>query len=162
MPFTRPAFQAWRNDPSPRRFWFSDSMVTLFCAGASPFSAPARLQTQRLEPDNQRPQRCLRIEARTAFITTGHSLNEIGTTPVERRAERRYQLQVKRDLPRNFMAHLGHGMLGQTGFRFINAPTFIPAYLLMLSGGSNVVVGLLSRLIRLPTMFCTVALSTKI
>lgn len=34
-----------------------------------------------------------------------------------------------------------HGMLGQTGFRFINAPTFIPAYLLMLSGGSNMVVG---------------------
>ena len=33
-------------------------------------------------------------------------------------------------------------MLGQTGFRFINAPTFIPAYLLMLSGGSNMVVGL--------------------
>ena len=32
-------------------------------------------------------------------------------------------------------------MLGQTGFRFINAPTFIPAYLLMLSGGSNLVVG---------------------
>ena len=33
-------------------------------------------------------------------------------------------------------------MLGQTGFRFINAPTFIPAYLLMLSGGSNLLVGL--------------------
>ena len=39
------------------------------------------------------------------------------------------------------MAHLFHGMLGQTGFRFINAPTFIPAYLLMLSGGSNLLVG---------------------
>ena len=35
-----------------------------------------------------------------------------------------------------------HGMLGQTGFRFINAPTFIPAYILMLSGGSNLLVGL--------------------
>jgi MFS family permease len=33
-------------------------------------------------------------------------------------------------------------MFGQTGFRFINAPTFIPAYLLMLSGGSNFTVGL--------------------
>ena len=39
------------------------------------------------------------------------------------------------------MAHLFHGMLGLTGFRLINAPTFIPAYLLMLSGGSNLLVG---------------------
>ena len=59
-----------------------------------------------------------------------------------RQAERRYEIFVKRNLTRNFIAHLAHGMLGQTGFRFINAPTFIPAYLLMLSGGSNLVVGL--------------------
>lgn len=59
-----------------------------------------------------------------------------------RQAERRYEIFVKRNLTRNFVAHLAHGMLGQTGFRFINAPTFIPAYLLMLSGGSNVAVGL--------------------
>jgi MFS family permease len=59
-----------------------------------------------------------------------------------RRAEQRYDIFVHRNLRRNYIAHLVHGMLGQTGFRFINAPTFIPAYLLLLSGGSTVVVGL--------------------
>ena len=57
-------------------------------------------------------------------------------------AERRYEIFVRRNLTRNFSAHLMHGMLGQTGFRFINAPTFIPAYILMLSDGSNLLVGL--------------------
>lgn len=33
-------------------------------------------------------------------------------------------------------------MLGQTGFRLINAPTFMPAYIMMLSGGSNLAVGM--------------------
>ena len=64
------------------------------------------------------------------------------TSRTARHAERRYEIFVQRNLTRNFFAHLLHGMLGQTGFRFINAPTFIPAYLLMLSGGSNLVVGL--------------------
>ena len=59
-----------------------------------------------------------------------------------RHAEQRYQIFVQRNLTRNFFALLVHGMLGQTGFRFINAPTFIPAYILMLSGGSNLMVGL--------------------
>lgn len=64
------------------------------------------------------------------------------TSRTARHAEQRYEIFVQRNLTRNFFAHLLHGMLGQTGFRFINAPTFIPAYLLMLSGGSNLVVGL--------------------
>ncbi len=58
-----------------------------------------------------------------------------------RRAERRYQIEVRRNLTRNFTAHLIHGMLGQTGFRLLNAPTFLPAYVLYLSG-SDVAVGL--------------------
>jgi MFS family permease len=58
-----------------------------------------------------------------------------------RRAERLYQLEVSRNLSRNFVVHLLHGMLGQTGFRLLNAPTFLPAYLLLLSG-SNMAVGL--------------------
>lgn len=33
-------------------------------------------------------------------------------------------------------------MLGQTGFRLVMAPTFIPAYIMMLSGGSHFIVGL--------------------
>ncbi len=59
-----------------------------------------------------------------------------------RHAEQRYEIFVQRNLTRNFFTLLLHGMLGQTGFRFINAPTFIPAYILMLSGGSNFMVGL--------------------
>ncbi|MEP5763306.1 MAG: MFS transporter [Halieaceae bacterium] len=60
----------------------------------------------------------------------------------ESNAERDYQQQVKNDLPRNFAVHLVHGLLGQTGFRLINTPTFVPAYILLLSGGSDFAVGL--------------------
>lgn len=55
-------------------------------------------------------------------------------------AERRYQREIRRNLNRNFAIHLVHGMLGQTGFRLINAPTFLPAYILLLSG-SDIAVG---------------------
>ncbi len=59
-----------------------------------------------------------------------------------RRAERRFEIQVQRNLTRNYLAHLTHGMFGQTGFRLLNAPTFLPAYIMLLSGGSDLVVGL--------------------
>jgi len=62
------------------------------------------------------------------------------------RAERRFQIQVQRNLTRNYLAHLVHGMLSQTGFRLLNAPTFMPAYIMLLSGGSNLAVGLSSAL----------------
>ena len=62
------------------------------------------------------------------------------------RAERRFQIQVQRNLTRNYLAHLAHGMLSQTGFRLLNAPTFMPAYIMLLSGGSNLAVGLSSAL----------------
>ena len=68
------------------------------------------------------------------------------TDRAEQRAERRFQIQVQRNLNRNFMAHLAHGMLSQTGFRLMNAPTFMPAYIMLLSGGSNLAVGLSSAL----------------
>ncbi|MCW5232794.1 MFS transporter [Verminephrobacter eiseniae] len=55
--------------------------------------------------------------------------------------EARYDAQVLRDLPRNFAANLAHGMLGMTGFRLMSAPTFVPAYIYMLSG-SKLAVGL--------------------
>jgi hypothetical protein len=58
-----------------------------------------------------------------------------------RRAERRYQIEIRRNLNRNCIVHLVHGMLGQTGFRLVNAPTFLPAYILLLSG-SDLAVGL--------------------
>ena len=56
-------------------------------------------------------------------------------------AEARYEQFVWDNLPRNFAAHFLHGMLGMTGFRLFNAPTFLPAYLHQLSG-SDFVVGL--------------------
>ncbi len=59
----------------------------------------------------------------------------------EKHGEQRYQIQIRRDLTRNFTIHLGHGMLGQTGFRLLMAPTFLPAYILLLSGGSELMVG---------------------
>jgi len=56
-------------------------------------------------------------------------------------AESRYRAHVDRNLPRNYVAHLLHGLLGQTGFRLVNAPTFLPAYVQLLSG-SEFMVGL--------------------
>jgi hypothetical protein len=47
---------------------------------------------------------------------------------------------VRSNLRRNYLAHLGHGIFGQTGFRLIQAPTFVPAYIYSLSG-SELVVG---------------------
>jgi len=58
------------------------------------------------------------------------------------RAERSYQLQIRRNLKRNFSAHLAHGLLGQTGFRLLTAPTFLPAYVMLLSNGSDIAVGI--------------------
>jgi MFS family permease len=49
-------------------------------------------------------------------------------------AEKGYEQQVERDLRRNYIAHLCHGLLGQTGFRLVNAPTFLPAYIYLLTG----------------------------
>lgn len=57
-------------------------------------------------------------------------------------AEAAYEKFVWDNLPRNFAGHFMHGMLGMTGFRLFNAPTFLPAYLHQISGGSAVVVGL--------------------
>ncbi|MGB3067808.1 MAG: MFS transporter [Ottowia sp.] len=54
--------------------------------------------------------------------------------------EANYFAEVERNLPRNFMANLAHGMLGLTGFRLMYAPTFVPAYVFALSG-SKVAVG---------------------
>lgn len=52
-----------------------------------------------------------------------------------------FQAEVRRSLRRNYLAHLGHGLLGQTGMRLVNAPTFLPAYVAAISG-SDAWVGL--------------------
>lgn len=56
-------------------------------------------------------------------------------------AEEAQRAQTLRDLPRNYAANLAHGMLGVTGFRLLSAPTFVPAYIYLLSG-SKIAVGL--------------------
>src|ERR1700743_1979868 len=55
--------------------------------------------------------------------------------------EAAYEKFVWDNLKRNYLGNYLHGMLGMTGFRLVNAPTFLPAYLHMLSG-SNTIVGL--------------------
>ncbi|MDB5444696.1 MAG: permease of the major facilitator superfamily [Phenylobacterium sp.] len=55
--------------------------------------------------------------------------------------EAAYEQFVWDNLKRNYLGNYLHGMLGMTGFRLFNAPTFLPAYLHALSG-SNSVVGL--------------------
>ena len=67
------------------------------------------------------------------------SSSGVAKPEVLRAAEADYREQVRRDLPRNFIAHLCHGLFGQTGFRLLNAPTFLPAYLFLLTGGELVI-----------------------
>lgn len=57
-------------------------------------------------------------------------------------AEAAFSAEVRRNLPRNYAAHLAHGLFGQTGFRLVTAPTFIPEYVHAISGGSAVWVGI--------------------
>ena len=62
--------------------------------------------------------------------------------------EQAYSDFVEGNLKRNYIAHFTHGMLGMTGFRLIFAPTFVPAYLHMLTG-SPIFVGIGQALIQL-------------
>jgi MFS family permease len=55
--------------------------------------------------------------------------------------EAEYEKFVWDNLKRNYAGNYLHGMLGMTGFRLVNAPTFLPAYLHAISG-SNTIVGL--------------------
>jgi MFS family permease len=49
-------------------------------------------------------------------------------------AEAAFRDDVRTNLRRNYLAHVGHGLLGQTGMRLVNAPTFVPLYVSMLAG----------------------------
>jgi len=71
----------------------------------------------------------------------GRAGEAAGTEASAESPEELFQVQVRSHLWRNYAAHLSHGLLGQTGFRLVNAPTFIPAYVHLLSG-SDLVVGL--------------------
>jgi MFS family permease len=67
-------------------------------------------------------------------------------SPVEQTLEAReeaYERFVRDNLKRNYASHYLHGMLGMTGFRLFNAPTFLPAYLHAISNSPTIVgVGL--------------------
>ena len=62
---------------------------------------------------------------------------------------------VKRHLLRNSTAQVVHGIFGQTGFRLVEAPTFLPAFLFSLSG-SDLVVGVARSLQGLGTVISPV------
>ena len=49
------------------------------------------------------------------------------------RSEAEYERFIWANLKRNYAANYLHGMLGMTGFRLVNAPTFVPAYLYILA-----------------------------
>ena len=54
--------------------------------------------------------------------------------PPDAAAEAAFDAEVRAHLRRNYLAHLSHGLLGQTGMRLINAPTLIPSYVSALAG----------------------------
>jgi phosphate regulon sensor kinase PhoR len=54
-------------------------------------------------------------------------------------AEAQFQQAVAKNLTRNYVSQLMHGMLAMTGFRLVNTPTFVPVYLFLLSGSPLVV-----------------------
>ncbi|MBW2313461.1 MAG: MFS transporter [Deltaproteobacteria bacterium] len=68
-------------------------------------------------------------------------MSEAKDAPDPSDGEAALQAEAGRNLKRNFAVLIVHGLLGQTGFRMIQAPTFIPTYIFLLSG-SELVVGL--------------------
>jgi len=69
-------------------------------------------------------------------VDTAGTIEEVEAAPLAAEpafdieaAEAEYERFVETNLPRNFAGHFIHGMLGMTGFRIFNAPTFLPAYL---------------------------------
>ncbi len=76
-------------------------------------------------------------------------------------ADAAYDRFVEDNLKRNYAAHYIHGMLGMTGFRLVNAPTFLPAYLFAVSG-SNTIVGLGLALQQLGGIISPIFAGTKI
>lgn len=48
--------------------------------------------------------------------------------------QKAYDQFVEDNLRRNYAGHYIHGMLGMTGFRLVNTPTFVPAYIHSISG----------------------------
>jgi MFS family permease len=79
----------------------------------------------------------------------------------EHEREAVYEGFVWKNLRRNYAGHYIHGMLGMTGFRLVNAPTFIPAYLHFLSG-SDLIVSLGASLQQLGGVISPIAGAAQI
>lgn len=79
----------------------------------------------------------------------------------EAERETAYEGFVWKNLRRNYTGHFIHGMLGMTGFRLVNAPTFIPAYLHLISG-SDFYVSLGASLQQLGGVVSPIAGATQI
>ncbi len=75
--------------------------------------------------------------------------------------EAKYEKFIWDNLKRNYIGNFAHGMLGMTGFRLINAPTFLPAYLHLVSG-SNTIVGLALALQQVGNIISPIFASTRI
>ncbi len=89
-------------------------------------------------------------------------IDQEAPTASELDAEAAYEKFVWDNLPRNFAGHFMHGMLGMTGFRLFNAPTFLPAYLHLISGGSDLMVGLGQSLQQVGTVVSPIVGATHI
>jgi signal transduction histidine kinase len=75
--------------------------------------------------------------------------------------EARFQKEMASNLTRNYLSQLAHGMLAMTGFRLVNAPTFVPAYLFLLSGSAST-VGLVLAMQHLGSFFSSIFGATAI
>ncbi|MBP6011274.1 MAG: MFS transporter [Alphaproteobacteria bacterium] len=79
----------------------------------------------------------------------------------EASAEAKFQQEVAANLTRNYVSQLVHGMLAMTGFRLVNAPTFVPAYLFALTG-STTLVGVALAMQHLGSFFSSVFGATAV
>ncbi len=86
----------------------------------------------------------------------------VGSSPAEAVVdETEFNAFVEKNLPRNFVAHFVHGMLGMTGFRLIMAPTFVPTYLHLLTG-SAFMVGLGQTLLQVGAIVSPMLVASQI
>ena len=74
-----------------------------------------------------------------AAVDEAGGLHPAPAMPDASSREAAFRAQVDASLPRNYFAHLLHGIFAQTAFRMLQAPTFLPAYVYSLSGSATLV-----------------------
>src|SRR5438045_2943719 len=99
-------------------------------------TAPGRRTSGRSRPsgsaDSARASGVLDVNPETTEVVAAAEEGDLEAR------EAAYEKFVWDNLKRNYLGNYLHGMLGMTGFRLINAPTFLPAYLHQVSGSSAV------------------------